>query len=261
MVNMETKETKLHNPLKYTPYSFSKINYWKGCPRKFRYQYVDKIPVVKADNIHLQRGRLVHLIFELKRDIQKIKVHKEFLELKDKMEPEVIKECFGIYDKFISSDLGKSLMKRTDAFAELPIGLDENLNHKGYSDKDVLLRGYIDKGLVDEKSDTLILLDWKTGKYKEKADQDWAQLLYYSIALFSKMPFDNIVIGYVYVEHNKMNSRIVKRDHIDRYKTALYQSINKIEADKTFTKNVSGLCSFCDFEALCRDGDDVPWDE
>lgn len=249
--------------MKYTPYSFSKISTWFSCPRRFKYNYIDKIKTEWVRSIPLERGTLIHLIFELERDIPAIKAHKDFKEIKQRgiLDGPAIKGCFEVYDNFVKSKAGQSLMSKKRLFAEMPLGLSHDLEIMEYnpSDKEgidnLFLRGYIDSAVISEgkegKDDTLIVIDWKSGKYKTKDQQEWDQLLYYAIGLFSKMPFNKIILAYAYVEHDKMNLKEVYRSDIEKYKAALYNNVNKIESDTVFEKNESALCNWCDYQNHC----------
>ena len=256
--------------MKYTPYSFSKISTWHACPRRFKYNYIDKIKTEWVRSIPLERGTLIHLIFELERDIAKIKKHKDFIQIKERgiLDSEAIKGCFKVYDNFIKSKAGNQLISKKRLFAEMPLGLSHDLEIMEYnpSDKEgidnLFLRGYIDSAVISEgkEEDTLIVIDWKSGKYKTKDQQEWDQLLYYAIGLFSKMPFDKIILCYAYVEHDKLNLKEVFRKDIEKYKTALYNNVDKIETDIVFEKNETVLCSWCDYQNHClNDTEDLPF--
>ena len=247
--------------MKYTPYSHSKIATWQQCPKKFEYIYVQKLPMAREHSLALDRGKLVHLIFEFDRDIEKIKKHEDFIEIKERnlLSPKDMKDCFNIYDEFKKSKPGQQLFSKRNLFKEMPLGLDYDLEIMEFIPKDketqknLFLRGYIDSAVISEgeKEDTLILIDWKTGKYKEKQYQTWDQLLWYSLGLFSKMPFDKIILCYAYVEHNKLNLKEVYRSEIEKYKTALYNTVNKIEEDTVFEKHESPLCNWCGLQDHC----------
>lgn len=245
----------------YKPYSHSKINNYKQCPRKFKYNYIDKLPKEWKYTIPLERGSLIHLIFEHSRDLKKIQAEKEFKEIMERkvLDKEAIKGCFQVYDNFIQSKAGKQLLSKKKLFNEMPLGLDYNLNIMEYNPddkelkKELFLRGYIDSAVVAEgkTSDTLIVIDWKTGKSKTQEDQDWSQLLWYAIGLFSKMPFNKIIMCYAYVEHDKLNLKTVHRDEIDKYKQALWDTVDIIENDTEFNKNETYLCDWCDHRHYC----------
>ena len=238
--------------LRFAPYSASKINVWKQCPRKFNYSYVSKIPREWESSYALDRGTLIHLILEHDADLSIIKEQKDFKTIiKNKfLSKEQIKECFEVVKNFKASKAGISLFSRKRLFAELAIGLDLNMETQEYN-SDAFLRGYIDVGFLDEKSNTLLLTDYKTGKYKTKDQQDWSQLLWYGIGLFSKMPFDKIVLVYAYVDHNKLNSRIIYRKDIEKYKKGLWDTIDPIEKDFIYEKKETPLCNWCNYQDHC----------
>ena len=55
--------------MKYMPYSFSKINTFKQCQKKFEWTYVNKKPIDKnySDPSFFQRGRFIHQYIANKR--------------------------------------------------------------------------------------------------------------------------------------------------------------------------------------------------
>ncbi len=239
---------------KYTPYSYSSISTYLQCPRKFRYLYIDKIPVEWTDNFYTQKGKLTHLIFEHQRDLVKIKGEKEFKEIigGEFLTKDDVKNCFAIYDNFMKSPIGKQLESKKRLFSEIPIGLDHELNFTGYS-QNPFLRGYIDASFVNEEDDSsMVLTDWKTGKLVSKENQDWSQLLYYGISMFSMNPnLEKIVLMFAYVEHNKTNMKVIHRSEINKYKTALWNSTDKIEEDIVFPKCQTALCDYCYYRDHC----------
>ena len=97
-------------------------------------------------------------------------------------------------------------------FNELSIGMNKNLEIISYEDKNVIFRGFIDK--IIRKDNTLILIDYKTGKYHK--DMKWDQLLYYGISLFNMMPYDKIVLMNVFVEHLKFNKTALYRKDVKK---------------------------------------------
>ncbi len=219
------------------------------CPKKFEYQYIQKIGEWVSSEA-LDKGKLVHTILEYDGDIQKIKNSGTFKEVQENkiLTKEKVKECFQIFKDFKSSKIGQWLQDKESLFDELPIGMNKDLEIVDYNSNEVIFRGYIDK--VAHDNDTLIIIDYKTGKFK--ADMPFTQLLYYGIALFSKLPFDNILVMNIFVEHNKFNKLVLKREDIERYKTALFTNINTIEDTKVFNKNETALCNWCPLMAHCH---------
>jgi putative RecB family exonuclease len=241
---------------KYAPYSHSKIETWKACPRQFRYRYIDRLPVEKKPQIYFDRGKLFHLLLEYNGDLKTIKKTKEFQEIKEHklLDSNQIKEIYKIYKTFISQKPGKDIVSKKVFLKEFPLGLNKDLELVSYNADEVLLRGYIDACyLIPERDDVCLVVDWKSGKYKSKEDQSYAQLLWYSLGLFSKNPYlEKILLVFAYVEHNKINTKTVQRKDINRYKQALYNTIDKIEQDQNFNKIENGHCNYCDYLEVCR---------
>ena len=244
---------------KFSPYSFSKINTHKQCPRKFKYTYIDRLPRVEEPSVPLAKGKFIHLLLEHHGDLQKVKADKEFKDILFTLGKDGIRDNYKVYKDFTNSKIGQKFSGFNEVFTELRLGLNQELeyfDYASYKDPNLLLRGYIDAGF--EVNNRLMLVDWKTGKIPR--EPNWGQLLYYSIGLFSKMPYDEIVIAYVYIEHQKVIHRKVYRKDIDKYKKALLDSIKPIEEDQEFIKNETALCDWCPFQTACNnDYDSIPF--
>ena len=257
----------------YNPYSPSKINSWESCPRKFKYQYIDKVPVPREDVIHFTRGKIVHSLLEHhdKTTQEKFNIIKQDKDITRSAfyTKDVVKECFGVYNNFVKTDLGKELMALRPLGKELSIGLNKKLEPCGYYDKDTLFRGLIDAILGNEETDELKIIDWKTGTDKSEGmyKQSPDQLLMYAAWYFNKMPVDKLTIDYVFVEHeNKHMPITLTRDSIDKYNKLLITKILRVEKDKVFDKNVTNLCEWCKFKDHCDadttvviDEDEIPF--
>jgi len=151
---------------KYAPYSFSKMNTFNQCNRKFKYQVIDKVKPEKTDTTALRKGVEIHKVLE-KYPVVPDSVSKQNLE---------------IANTFINSELGRYYFNLNNT-REVKFGLDNTLTPGEYS-KTSLFRGFID--FVCIKDDMLILVDWKTGKLKETKYQDFTQLLLYAVYFFLK---------------------------------------------------------------------------
>jgi len=234
--------------LKYAPYSFSRINSWTQCPRKFRYNYIDRIGN-RTSSLALDRGKFIHCLLEHEGDMKKVKASGDFRQVKKSgiMTKEDYIACVQIYKDFTVSKIGKWISNKTPMFNELAIAMDKNLDIQEYNADGVIFRGYIDK--VARSEDTLILIDYKTGKYKE--NMPWDQLMYYGISLFNSMPFDKILMMNVFVEHNKYNKQVLNRSDQKKYQKALLTNIKNIESDTTFVKNETPLCNWCEHQEVC----------
>jgi len=229
--------------LKYTPYSFSKISTYNSCPRKFKYQYIDKIGKYE-DSPALIKGRTIHYL------IENSTVSPE--EYSDEMKQNIVEypETLEIKKNFEESALGRKYLVDIDKppVQEFKLGLSLNLESKEY-DKSSLFNGIVDYICV--KSGVLYICDFKSGRYKEERYMDYSQLLYYAIYFFVKYNIQKINISYIYVEHNLENKLELDIKYLDNYKMDLLNNIKNIEEDREFLENKTKLCDYCGFQEIC----------
>lgn len=234
--------------LKYAPYSFSKISSFISCPRKFKFQYIDKIGTF-LDTPALIKGRAVHYCIE--------NSHLDISEYTDgiKRNIEEYPEILDVVNNFKASELGQKYLFniKKKPINEYKLGLTKDLQATEYS-KHSLFNGIVDYiCCIEENSEEILcLIDFKTGKSKEPRFQDYNQLLYYAIHFFEKYKIQKIKISFVYVEHNLENDLLLEYKYLNTYKKELIQNILKIENCSDFTKNISKLCDYCAFQEVCN---------
>ena len=124
--------------LKFKPYSYSKISLYKTCPRKFKYQYIDKLGKFE-DSPALIKGRTIHYLIEN----SKLDEADYSAEMKQNIKdfPEVLE----IRDYFKNSDLGKKYLDDIDKepIQEFKLGFGLDLEALDYS-RERLFNGIID---------------------------------------------------------------------------------------------------------------------
>ena len=219
----------------YRPYSYSRLNTYKTCNRKFKYHYIDKAPTSKTDVSALLKGGAVHSILE---HYPEPSTHK------------LAPKHQHIADKFLRTNLAQKYIFR-ESTREFSFGLTADLQPCGYSDKIAMFRGSVDYTCIVDG--ILHLIDWKTGKLKEERFQDYNQLMFYGIYFFQKYSkIDTIKISYVYIEHeNAENSLILERKYLMNYTNELLELIEKVESDSSFEKFPSKLCDWCEYQSHC----------
>lgn len=217
-------------------YSYSKLALFKQCPHKYKLTYIDKIPE-PGDNSALVKGSKIHSLLEN-------------FETCDKTG-----EYSNIITKFSESEIGKDILSK-NSIREHCVKFDSELNaNDSLKKKDTYFIGYIDRINI---SHTIELIDYKTGKYKDPKWQDYEQLSIYALYIFSKYPdIETIKLRYVYVEHAKENSKVLKRADADTIRKNLKETINLIElCDKTqqYPKKPQRLCDWCGYKSQCLSG-------
>ena len=219
----------------YGPYSFSRLNTHAKCPRRFRYQYIDRVKREPTDMTALLKGGALHSILE---NYPARSTHK------------LAPRYQAIADAFTGSVLGRKYLGY-QSMREIRFGMDGDLAPCEYGAPTAIFRGFIDYTCVIDG--VLHLLDWKSGKLKDQKYQHFEQLMFYAIYFFQKYPaLDKINIGYVYIEHAGCeNSLLLERQYLPNYVEQLRGMIRAAENDTTFIKNPSRLCDWCPYQRHC----------
>lgn len=232
--------------MKYAPYSFSKIQTYFFCQKKFYFTYVDKIPVDSEylDPLYFKRGRFIHayLADRLKGgDGLKIGNYKSIkpndkLSLIENAEDALKNEFIDLTFNFETTDV------------EISISLDADLCINNSKANSAFL-GFIDYYAVQD--DYAVIIDWKSGKYRE--NPHFTQLELYAIWVLQK--HDNISeidLVFYYIEHNKLEVKTLTKDSIFELKDNISKKIKEIESTGTFQTNKTDKCLECPFYSNCK---------
>jgi CRISPR/Cas system-associated exonuclease Cas4 (RecB family) len=225
--------------VKYNPYSFSKVSLYNNCNRKFKYKYIDRIKV-KTDTYHLEKGNYVHEVLEHLRTGGEVDVSKYNLTA------EQIAEIDVLIDTFVQSEFSKTfLYPKTDhVFTEIKFGIDTKLEVSDYDyrDKNLLYLGAVDQ--VNFYSDSLHVIDWKTGKVRNYTEQ----LRHYAMWALTQFPnVEKVITSYVFIEHNQSIDVIVTREELKKIHLELLSNIQTIETDEQFFRKETPLCDYCEY--------------
>ena len=147
-------------------FSYSKINTYNICPRKYEFSYIDFYPRKGSSDIVL-KGTLLHKMIELyinDKDYD-IPYEKEFLSLKEE-DFNAFKEDF---EKIKEQPLIKQLKKMKDS---CEINVEQKLTNIF---ENFIFSGNTDTLVKNEKK--LIIIDYKTGK----VNQNFEQLEFYAL--------------------------------------------------------------------------------
>jgi CRISPR/Cas system-associated exonuclease Cas4 (RecB family) len=199
--------------------SYSAIKMYEQCPAKYKFSRIDKIP--EPTGPAAERGKLIHAEIEA--------VLKGQLEL-------VCDELIYLLPKLDE-------WRQKNAQSELEFAVDSNWDPVDFSDSNAMFRGVID--LYIEQGNVALILDFKTGKERDYADQVRA----YATAILATKPHIHQVtpmIEFIDLQKSTEYATIYGRD-IEFMKSDVRGRINIIEHDKFFSANPSGLCKFCHY--------------
>ena len=246
-----------------TIYSHSRLESFKTCPLKYKFNYIDKIKR-EEEGIEAFSGSRFHKVME--KIYKELRFRKYSLgELLDFYEDDWDK---NYHDKIVIADkerkakdykeIGKKFIeeyyRRYDPFNQGKVlGIERlvfiNLDDQG----EYKLRGYIDR--IDwVKDGTYEIHDYKTSKSlpeQIKMDED-RQLALYQIGI-QNMWNDvfNVELVWHYVAFDKEIRSKRTEEELDELKKDTICLIKKIEATREFLPNESRLCGWCYYQDIC----------
>lgn len=259
-------------------YSFSLIDTFKQCPRKFYFTYIKKLP--RKPNIHFARGNVMHSTMErffeavnpsMSHEDMKFMIKNLFVALWNQKKPEMeslkiddlnfyfeeSKMMIDTWIEFFLKELEDEKSKgfdQIDAFTRLKPKMEVK-----YMDHNLKLIGYIDA--ITEKDGKIELLDYKTSK---TADIEKYRLQLGIYALLYKMKHGRIPdrASLFFFKHGKKSIK-VDEDliRIAQDELAKVKEDTKSEEKTDYPKCVTPLCRWatgeCDFFDECFDDDNA----
>jgi putative RecB family exonuclease len=233
--------------------SFSRVDSYRNCPRKFRYAYIDRLPGVPGP--HLSFGNSIHAALEAfyDRKLPTCPTEEELLgflyEAWDTsgFREETREEQLAFYRhaqdvlrRFHAREApGYRLPAATEAWFELPI------------EYEAVVVGSIDRVDVDDDG-RFHVVDYKTNrKVKDRRRVAGSlQLAIYALAtrhLFGALPA-SVCLDFV-VPGVKVEVPIDDID-LDGARTTILETAAAIR-DERFEPTPNPLCDWCDFQAVC----------
>jgi DNA helicase-2/ATP-dependent DNA helicase PcrA len=247
-------------------FSYSQLNTYESCPRKYEYSYILRIP--QKPSAALSFGTTVHNT--LKDLYVLLKRSKEGLEGIAK-EP-TVEDLLELYEKnWISvgyesskheqlrKEEGRKIMKEyyNNVFnsKEAPLRLEESFDvHVG----DTVFVGKIDRiDLVRREGDIteVCIVDYKTGREKDEGDvKDDLQLPLYAVFAEEKLGFKVVGAEYIYVETGKILEVDISQKRRELAKEKLLEVIDSVRS-RDFTATPGFVCRYCDYNAICEYAD------
>lgn len=257
-------------------FSYSQIAAFNICPLQYKYQFVLRIPQDKG-SYRFSFGRTMHnTLLELFKRIkalsqsQQVSLFAASTDTPNANPSVTLNEIYDIYkNQWVDEWYEKKEQKDEYYKAGREILKEFYERHKDrwpvpwYLEKDftvtfegITLKGRIDR--IDKVGDnngiTLVeIIDYKTGKYKEKLRKDdKIQLLIYQIAL-EDQGLKPVNLRYYYLHEDKQDSSsfLGKPEEIAKTKKEIAETVEKIKKSD-FPANPSEYnCKNCDFKNIC----------
>ncbi|HDO19339.1 MAG TPA: PD-(D/E)XK nuclease family protein, partial [Thermoplasmatales archaeon] len=248
-----------------TVYSYSKLNCFLQCPRKFKLTYIDKVKTEIKETIEAFTGSRVHEVLrKLYKDLQyeKLNTLDDLIEyLKEqwykkwdegilitkreyteenylKMAERFIRDYYNRYYPFDQS--------RT-------IALEKKITVDLDSSKQYVIQGYIDR-LAYREDGVYEIHDYKTGMnlpINEYLKED-KQLALYAIGVKDKYPdARDVRLIWHFLAFDKEVEISKTDEELEELKRETISLIDKIESCDEFPARISVLCDWCEYKPIC----------
>lgn len=234
--------------------SVSKVKTFKDCKAKYKYNYIDKLPVKDFD--FFKFGKFLHKILEdfynakmegdtkSDHDLLTMVWKKVFPEWKSQLSKEDKAKCIEICQDFIEK-YQKDIRLNNKTLAT------EKQFYVNIDDK-VLLNGFIDRVALDNDN-VLHLMDWKTSKSKQEYKKDFFQLITYGFIMCLEDPsIEKVRVSYVMMRHGfEFITKEFSREEVFQAEETYLGYAAKIGEEKLFRPNPNFLCNYCSFLDIC----------
>jgi putative RecB family exonuclease len=244
-------------------YSYSRLEAFRQCPLKYKYQYIDGIKR-KTKSIEAFMGSCFHKAMELLyKDIRfKLPAASELVDYYNEQWDDGYSDDITIVKKQrIADDYRKigieainSYYKRYYPFRQSRVlGIEKAFVFNLDNDGKYRFRAIIDR--IGQAEDSVYEIhDYKTSSSifdQQQADRD-IQLALYQIAL-EKMWHDveKVRLVWHFVAFDKEVISFRSSQQLESVLSDTRNLIDKIESTKSFPHNESALCAWCSFQEIC----------
>lgn len=240
--------------------SASSMKTYEQCPRKYYFNYIEKVPTKHWE--HFDLGNLCHKTLEIfhKEYMNKTDVDKRSLEQmmgfgfslarKDfpDMREELLADAKGMLLKYLS------LIKKEG----VPIVKGVETSFTFNVTDNVLIRGFIDR-LDITKDKGYKIVDYKTTKNEKYLDE--FQLLIYGLWLRNNYPdVKNFEGSYVLLRHDSKEKKYkFTMEDVDKVEKKIIKYADMIRDEDSWVPIPTRLCNWCDFKEICPAQKNCSW--
>jgi putative RecB family exonuclease len=237
--------------------SYSALDTFLTCPRKYRYQIIDRIKTPKSKEQFF--GTLLHSTLKL--------IHTPGI-----LSP-TLEQALDFYSKNWNAEVFGDVTEERAAFAQ-GVGMLQDYYKKnnpaefnivdlesrfqieiGDESNKHIISGIIDR--IDKIEDGFEIIDYKTSRKlpsQEKVDGD-LQLSIYLAGFLKRYPkeienLDKIKVSLYYLKHGVKLNSTRSLDQIKQSEQLIVDLIGQINASK-FEPTISGLCDWCGYQNIC----------
>lgn len=234
----------------------SKINIYKQCP--FKYQCESDLQTrnaYKTEGPDLVFGNLIHaclndLYKRTEKKQRNLKTLRKLFETKFKVNWDKHKDIFGSREKIIKyiKEAQNQFQNfiGSEFFNKEPIVTEEFPKFK--LNDDLELGGKFDR--VDLVNNELVLIDYKTGKFREDKNNIF-QLDFYEFLLTKTRPKTKVKEKILYYLKDNKILRFKPAQNINSVENEILKIADIIDKDKSFDPTPNNMCKYCDYRVIC----------
>jgi len=211
-------------PQKITAWSYSRWSLYDKCPFAAKCKHVLRLPEEK--NAAMDRGNMIH------------KGAEDFIKRKEK---KLLPELKLFKDELEQLRAGRAMAEEQWTF-DNKWG---NLGPSGWFAKEAWCRVKIDTGMMDTESNTLLIIDWKSGKPRESYDK---LLSLYGLSGFKVFNHVERVIGrLMFTDTGDVVEEVYERKEEKAMQKTWDQRVRPLLSDTTFAPKQGDHCRWCGF--------------
>jgi DNA helicase II / ATP-dependent DNA helicase PcrA len=243
--------------------SYSEINDYEVCPKKYRYKYVLKVPVRYGHAATF--GSIIHLT--LKNFYRLLKSSNEGFE--GFIEKPTLEDLYRLYEDNWRNDGFESKKHEEEQkkkgykilekfFNDIYTGderiLDLEKRFK-FSVEDIIVTGAVDRiDSLDEKGEVVELIDYKTGKTRDRKDVEKdIQLIIYGIFAKESMDVKKIKASLLFLDEGIKIETEIDEKKMEEVRKKVVDVAKLIRSCKFEPKPGFQTCKYCDYKDVCED--------
>ena len=222
--------------------SKSQIQLFLQCPFKWKCIYVDELPQV----VSAQRERGVN-------------IHEEIEEFYDNIE--VLHTQLGTPIIKVNKKVNQNFLTFESKRIKLCVDKNGNFDDKYFkplhqelkiNNEELKIRGIIDAVYINPKDDGIIIIDWKSGKFRKNEINNYR----FELALYKELyerEFKTKVKywGLFFVDANKLFFEKVNERYINEMFNIVKEVREKIESGN-YNPKQNFYCDYCEFLSICK---------
>lgn len=247
-------------------FSFSQLAAYETCPLQYKFAFILKIPAPE-DKSSLIFGRVMHGVFyeflkPLAQGLQK-SLFTDETKIDDSLSLKALESIFkqrwqedGYESAKQRQEYKEKAKQALQSFIRTffsnglrpePIFLEKSFSFKIGGET---IKGTIDR--VDRVNDGVEVIDYKTGKTKDKLEwKDKRQLILYQLFLEEVLQMKVLALKYYYVESGEVLSFVPSDKEKEKLRQEVVTQIKAIRS-RDFSPKPSLMCGFCDFNKICE---------